>query len=155
MLERPLYRSLGSRRQRASARLRQSPRRHFRNGRRAAVVRACTAARLYLDKQVPSLAAAAEAAGSNPLYVRAAVDLLKADDPAPLADAMSGGISLAEAAYRAWLQRELAASVAEAVMSWRRWTPEQRAEFGRGAGISEIWDCAISPVISEERVAAE
>jgi hypothetical protein len=46
-------------------------------------------------------------------------------------------------------------TVDEAVASWRKWSREQRAEFGRGAGISEIWDCAISPVISEERVAAE
>ena len=44
-------------------------------------------------------------------------------------------------------------TVDEAVLAWRSWTPEQRAEFGRGAGISEIWDCAISPVISEEREA--
>jgi hypothetical protein len=42
-------------------------------------------------------------------------------------------------------------TVAEAVASWRSWTAEQRVQFGRGAGISEIWDCAISPVISEER----
>jgi hypothetical protein len=42
-------------------------------------------------------------------------------------------------------------TVDEAVASWRSWTPEQRAAFGRGAGISEIWDCAISPVITEER----
>ena len=49
-------------------------------------------------------------------------------------------------------------TVDEAVASWRAWTPEQRAAFGRGAGVSEIWDCAISPVINEERdqlVAAE
>jgi hypothetical protein len=49
-------------------------------------------------------------------------------------------------------------TVDEAVASWRVWTPQQRAAFGRSAGVSEIWDCAISPVINEERdqlVAAE
>jgi hypothetical protein len=42
-------------------------------------------------------------------------------------------------------------TVDDAIASWRSWTPEQRVAFGRGAGVSEIWDCAISPVISEER----
>jgi hypothetical protein len=86
MLERPLYRTPGSRR--------QSARRHFRNGRRAAVVRACTAARIYLDGKAPSLAVAAEACGSNIHYIRDAVCLLQADDPALLAGAMAGWISL-------------------------------------------------------------
>jgi hypothetical protein len=45
-------------------------------------------------------------------------------------------------------------SVDEAVLAWRRWTPEQRADFGRGAGVAEVWDFAIAPVVSEERVAA-
>jgi hypothetical protein len=43
----------------------------------------------------------------------------------------------------------------EAVVAWRSWTPEQRAEFGRGAGISEIWDNAIIPVMSEERASQQ
>jgi hypothetical protein len=42
-------------------------------------------------------------------------------------------------------------TVDEAVASWRSWTPEQRVAFGRGAGIAELWDCAITPVIGEER----
>jgi hypothetical protein len=53
MLESSLYRAPKPRRQRAS------PRRHFRHGWRAAVVRAFTGARLYLDKQVPTLRTAA------------------------------------------------------------------------------------------------
>jgi len=47
------------RRQRASAR------RHFRHGWRAAAAQAFTAAEIYLDKRVPSLAAAAMHCGSN------------------------------------------------------------------------------------------
>jgi hypothetical protein len=46
-------------------------------------------------------------------------------------------------------------TVDEAVASWRKWSPEQRAEFGRGAGIAELWDGSIVPVTTEERVAAE
>jgi hypothetical protein len=44
-------------------------------------------------------------------------------------------------------------TVDEAVAAWRSWSPEQRARFGRGAGVSEIWDHAIAPVVSEERAA--
>jgi hypothetical protein len=42
-------------------------------------------------------------------------------------------------------------TVDEAVVAWRSWTPQQRAEFGRGAGIAELWDNAIIPVMTEER----
>jgi hypothetical protein len=42
-------------------------------------------------------------------------------------------------------------TVDQAVEGWRSWTAEQRAQFGRSAGISDIWDCAIAPVITEER----
>ena len=42
-------------------------------------------------------------------------------------------------------------TVDAAVASWRVWTPEQRAEFGRGAGIGNLWDFAIIPTIAEER----
>jgi hypothetical protein len=152
MLERPLYRTLGSRRQRVSVRHRQSPRRHFRNGHRAAVVRATTGARLYLDKQIPTLAAAAEACGSNVQYVRAAITLLTTDDPSPLNLALGGWISLIGAANQARLQRKMkSVTVDSAVASWRVWTPEQRAEFGRGAGVGNLWDHAIIPTIAEER----
>ena len=37
----------------------------------------------------------------------------------------------------------------EAVAAWRSWTPEQRAGFGRGAGIAELWDHSIIPVMAE------
>jgi hypothetical protein len=62
------------------------------------VVRATTGARLYLDGRVSSLAAAAEACGSNINYIRAAVALLKAKDPSLLNLAMAGWVSLNEAA---------------------------------------------------------
>jgi hypothetical protein len=133
-------------------RRRQSARRHFRNGHRAAVVRATTAARLYLDGQAPSLVAAAEACGSNINYIRAAVTLLKADDPSLLNSAMAGWVSLSGAVDQE-RRRVKAARVtfAEAVETWRAWTPEQRAAFGRGAGVANLWDDAIVPTIAEDR----
>jgi hypothetical protein len=146
MLERALYRTPRPRRQRASAR------RHFRNGHCAAVVRAITAARLYLDGRAPSLAAAAEACGSNVLYIRAAITLLKAKDPSLLNSAMAGFMSLPGAADQE--RRRLKAArvtVSEVVETWRAWTPEQRAEFGRGAGVANLWDDAIVPTIAEDR----
>jgi hypothetical protein len=144
MLERSLYRSPSSRRQRAPVRRR---RRHFRNGHRVAVVRAFTAARLYLNGQVPSLASAAEACGSNIRYIAAAVVLLKGDDPSLPDRVIKGWDSLTETANRV---RKIV-NVEAAVSSWRVWTPEQRAEFGRGAGVADIWDDAIVPTIAEER----
>jgi hypothetical protein len=134
------------------------PRRLFRNGAsNAAAIRAFAAAQLHLGKKVRSLAKAAARCDSNLRYVRAAVLLIETGNRSISESVLAGHLPLLEAADRVRLQRKARRflSVDEAVMSWRRWTPEQRAEFGRGAGISEIWDCAISPVINEERVAAE
>jgi hypothetical protein len=153
MLQRPtLYRPARSRRQRASAR------RRFRHGWRAAAVRAATAAKLYLDKQVRTLTVAAEACGSNVEYVRAAVVLIKTENQSLLGLAMAGHVSLLEAAKQVrqqWQCKAESITVDEAVAGWRAWTPDQRAEFGRGAGIAELWDGSIVPVISEERASAQ
>ena len=148
MLERTLYRAPAPRRQRLS------PRRRFRNGHRAAVVRATTGARLYLDGRVPSLAAAAEACGSNILYIRAAIVLLRATDPSLLTSAMAGLVSLPEAADQERRRRKATrVTVDEVVQTWRVWTPQQRAAFGRAAGVADVWDYAIAPVVNEEREA--
>ncbi len=132
-------------------RQRLSPRRHFRHGRRAAAARAFTAARLYLEKQIPSLAIAAESCGSNIQYVRGAVAVLKDGSLQEQALVLAGHLPLLEAADEARQRRKI--PVDDAVLAWRSWSPEQRIQFGRGAGISEIWDCAIAPVIAEEREA--
>src|SRR5262245_16851072 len=63
-------------------RRRASPRRHFRNGCRAAAARALTAARLYVDKKVLTLAAAAACCGSSVPYVQAGIVLIE-DQTAP------------------------------------------------------------------------
>jgi hypothetical protein len=140
-----LIRATHRRRQRASAR------RHFRHGQRAAALRAF---QLYLNKEVPTLAAAAEACGSNMQYVRAAVVLIQ-DETSVTQQMVLLGMPLMAAANRARRRRKAERiTPAEAVMGWKRWSPEQRAEFGRGAGVAEVWDHAIAPVITEEREVA-
>jgi hypothetical protein len=86
-------------------------------------------------------------------YVRAAVVLIETDNRSISESVLAGRLPLLEAADRVRLQRKArrSLSVDEAVMSWRGWTPEQRAEFGRGAGVADVWDHAIAPVINEER----
>jgi hypothetical protein len=154
MLERSLYRAPKPRRQRASSR------RHFRHGCRAAAIRAFTGARLYLDKKSPTLVRAAEDSGSNVNYVRAAIVVIEDGSLHEHALVLAGHLPLLEAANQARRRRKAEritvdaverVTVEQAVASWRRWSPEQRADFGRGAGISEIWDFAISPVVAEER----
>jgi hypothetical protein len=143
--------TVGRQTRRQRPRKRQSPRRHFRSGHRAAVWRALTGAALYLDKDVPTLAVAAESCGSNIQYVRAAVALLRAGDP--LLDlALAGSISLLVAANQVRRRQKMeSVTVDAAVASWCKWTAEQRAEFGRGAGVGNLWDDAIIPTIAEER----
>jgi hypothetical protein len=126
----------------------------FRNGWRPAVMRAFTAGQLHLAGKAPSLAAAAKACGSNIHYVRAAIALLEADgnDPSLLNQAVAGRVPLLEAANRVRTKRKIKpVTVAEAVVAWREWTAPQRAEFGRAAGVAEVWDDAIVPTIGEER----
>jgi hypothetical protein len=151
MLQRaPLYQTSQPRRQHRSSR------RHFRHGWRAAAMRAFTGARLYLDKKAPTLIRAAEDCGSNVQYVRAAIVVIEDGSLHEQALVLTGHLPLLVAANQVRQRRKAERiPVDRAVLAWRSWTPEQRAEFGRGAGISEIWDCAISPVINEERVAAE
>ena len=60
-------------------RRRQSARRHFRNGQRAAVTRAITAAKIYTAGSVPSLKSAAACCGSNIHYVRAAIPVIQSE----------------------------------------------------------------------------
>ena len=128
------------RRQRASAR------RHFRHGCRAAAARAFTAAEIYLDKRVPSLAAAAMHCGSNVQYVQAAIVLIQNETAKPQQMrqwVLEGRMPLLAAAHAA---RQLA--------SWRcemRQRMKQRAQFGRNVGITEVWADAIVPALGEER----
>jgi len=65
-----------------------------------AVLKAVTAARLLAAGMVPTVNVAAASCGSNPLYVRAAVTLLKAENPDLLDQALHGRVSLLRAAQQ-------------------------------------------------------
>jgi len=124
------------RRQRASAR------RHFRHGCRAAAARAFTAAEIYLDKKVPSLAAAAMHCGSNVQYVRAAIVLIQ--------NATAPPQQMRQWVLEGRMPLLAAAHAAKQLASWRRWMT-QRVQFGRNVGITEVWADAIVPALGEER----
>src|SRR5262245_29266741 len=99
---------------RTRRRQRASSRRHFRHGCRAAAARAFTAARIYLDQSIPTLAAAAMHCGSNVPYVQAAILLIQ-DETAPHPEILrkailKGRVSLLAAAREA-RQRQAAARV--------------------------------------------
>jgi hypothetical protein len=119
-------------------------------------VRAFTGAEIYLARRVPSLAAAAVRCGSNVGYIKAAIVLLQ-DEPAlhsqqTRESVLAGRVPLLAAA-REVRKRQKAGrvTVEEMTATWRAWPPALRATFGREVGISEIWDFAIAPVISEGR----
>jgi hypothetical protein len=137
-------------------RQRKSARRHFRNGWRAAAARAFTTAELYLNGRIPTLATAAARCGSNVPYLQAAIILIRdetATDPQMIRESvLVGHTPLLAAAHQARRRQKAGHfTVEELAASWRRWSPGERATFGRSVGVAEIWDHAIEPVISEER----
>jgi hypothetical protein len=81
-----------------SKRRHRSARRHFRHGHRAAVIRAITAAKLYIDEAIPNLTTAAECCGSNVVYVTAAVILLRSENTALQERVLKGHVPLLTAA---------------------------------------------------------
>jgi hypothetical protein len=131
MLERPLYRTPRPHRQRASAR------RHFRNGHRAAVVRAVTGARLYLNGAVPTLATAAESTGSNVGYVQAAITLLRADNASLVSDVLAGHVPILGAAKEAGRLVNLIAAYREA-------KDPDRVAFARACGVETIFNTLVA-----------
>jgi len=137
-------------------RQRASTRRHSRHGCRAAAVRAFTAAGIYLDNAIPTLARAADCCGSNVPYIQAAIVLLQ-DQTTPYPEILrkavrEGRVPLLEAAHAARQRQEAArVTVEKMAATWRGWTPAQRANFGRTVGVAELWDHSIVPAIGEER----
>jgi hypothetical protein len=126
-------------------RVRQPARRHqskslFRNGERVAVRRALTGARirLGLPLEASTYVAAAEQVGSTPLYVEAMRWLLKAEDPALLADALAGRVPLLAAATEA---RKLG----DLIAAFRKASRHDRAVSGSTLGIDEVFDDMIVP----------
>jgi hypothetical protein len=118
-------------------RQRQSARRRFRHGQRAAAVRAFTGARLYLNCAVPTLAAAADSTGSCPAYIQAAVVLLKADNASLTAEVLAGRVSILQAAAQA-------RRVVDLVTAYRLAQDPDRVAFAQACGIETIFDTLVA-----------
>jgi hypothetical protein len=118
----------------------RSPRRHFRGRERAAVIRAFTAARLYLSGTSPTLVAAATACGSCPQYVRAAVTLIEAENAALVNCVLVGNVSLLEAARDA--QR-----LAGLIKAYKTANAADHIAFARAIGPTNIFDSVVAPAI--------
>jgi hypothetical protein len=116
--------------------VRQSSRRHFRHGQRAAVRRALTAAQLYTSGAKTSLAQAAESCGSNVAYVKAATILLKAENMTLLQRVLAGDAPLLGAAQQA--QR-----MADLVAAYRSANDSDRVAFARTCGTDAILEVLV------------
>src|SRR5262245_1412326 len=123
-----------------SRRSRQSARRHFRRGERAAARRAVTAAGLYIDGGLPSLRTAAESCGSNVGYVQAATWLLRSENPDLLNKVLAGHVPVLTAA--AQVRR-----LAQLVDAYRAATSVDRVQFVRAIGATEVFEEAVSPAV--------
>jgi hypothetical protein len=105
-------------------------------------VRAVTAAQLYLGKPVtlPSLAAAAEACGSNCPYVKAAITLLNSEDADLINRVLTGEVGLLDAAAAVEKRAQLIAAYREAHVG-------DLAALGKAVGPGDVWDHVIVPSI--------
>jgi predicted ATPase len=118
-------------------RRRQSARRHFRHGQRAAAVRAFTAAQLYLNNTISTLEAAAEACGSNVAYVQAAIILLRADNASLVHDVRCGRVPILQAARKA--QR-----LVNLITAYREAKDPDRVAFARACGTEAIFNVLVA-----------
>jgi hypothetical protein len=118
----------------------RSPRCRFRNGQRAAVLRALTGARLYLNGEVPTLEAAAACCGSGVVYVRAAVVLVKTENSTMLMDVLAGTVPLLAAAKQL-------KHIAKLVDDYRRANAAELITFGKTVGVGDVWDHVINPAL--------
>jgi hypothetical protein len=117
---------------------RQSSRRHFRSGQRAAALRALTAAKLYRRGDAATLAEAAESSGSCVAYVRAMLTLCAAENSELLARVLQGSVSLLEAA--AQVER-----VVKLVDAYRAASATDRVQAVRIIGPAHLFDTALVP----------
>jgi hypothetical protein len=118
-------------------RLRQSARRHFRHGHRAAALRAFTGARLYLAQAVPTLAAAADSTGSNVAYVQAAIILLRSDNTSLVNEVLAGDVPILEAA--AQVRR-----LVDLIAAYRDAKDHDRVAFARACGVETIFNTLVA-----------
>jgi len=110
---------------------RRSSHRRFRNGNRAAALRAFTGAMLYASGSAPTLAHAAACCGSCVQYVRAAVILQRSENMPLIKDALAGHVDLQRAA--AGVRR-----VADLVSAYRRAAEADRISFARACDAEQI-----------------
>jgi hypothetical protein len=120
----------------------RSSRRHFEHGTRRAVLRAFTAAQLYIAGTFPTLAAAAEACGTNTDYIAAAVIVLQTEDGALKAAVFDGTVSLLAAA-KAMKQ------TAKLLAAYRAADGADKFAFARTVTAGAVWDELICPVLDD------
>jgi hypothetical protein len=115
-------------------------RRQICNGERLAAVRALSAVRLHSHCEVPTLAYAARACGSNIAYCTAMKIVLAAQDANLLKQVLRGNVPLLIAARQVKPLVNLIKAYDEAANT-------SRAEAARRIGVARIWDEMLVPVI--------
>lgn len=106
----------------------------------AAVLRAFTAARLFLGIpiQPKSQAAAARLVASTPQYIRAAIALLEAGDSELIERVLRGNLGLLEAAG-------LVHKRAHLIKAYREADRHDREALGKVIGVDRLFDDSIAP----------
>ena len=124
-----------------SRRPRQSPRRQFRGGQRAALLRAWTAVRLRNGKPIPrpTLTEAAILCGSVP-YIAALELVVQYDDPRLIDQILRGKIPLMVAA-------NLLRKRGKLVKAFRKASPKDRVAAARVIGPDRIFDEMLAPAL--------
>jgi hypothetical protein len=123
-------------------RIRQSSKRHFRDNQRAAAVRACTAARLYLGIPIPpaTITQAAVMAGCSRPYVMAMVAILKSEDWSTFNKAMRGDLPILQAAAIVRTRSRL-------VDAFRKASFADRVALVKTIGAEKVFDEALVPAL--------
>jgi hypothetical protein len=146
--------------------VRQSSRRHFRCGVRAAGLRAMTAGRMYLSEGGNiTLEEAAARCGSNVAYVRAAIALIKAGDEDLIDQVMLGNLPIMATAKLVKPLVTMLAGYAKATPYTKgrffaitgctddlgrhlvASTLEQRLKAAARLGTAQVWDTMINPLL--------
>lgn len=124
-----------------SPRHRVRRRRHrVRNGRRLAAVRALTAARLCRNGAFSSVVAAAEACGSNRIYVAAMLEIVAAENTALLNDIIGGNIPVLTAAAQV-------KQLSKLIAAFRTASADDRVAFARTIGPTVLFDNTLVPAM--------
>ena len=112
------------------------------NSQRRAALQAVTAARVYLAELpwAPTIAVAAECCGSNAVYVRAAIILIKAEDEHALELVLRGSWPLLETAARLKARAKCVSILRETPVS-------DLPAVTRTVGVDFVWDKLISPTL--------